>query len=87
MSLLPEELCNYSVNNLYAMSDVLMEIIENRAPDYTLPAKFLESLDELRHDIDREIEAGMNNMEAFEAHKIALPAGEKNYAHHPCPNH
>jgi hypothetical protein len=82
-----EELQNYSVNNLYAMSDVLVEIIENRATDYVLPAKFLESLDELRCDIDREIEAGLNDMEAFEAHKLALPVGEKNYAHHPCPNH
>jgi hypothetical protein len=70
MVLLPEELCNYSVNSLYAMSDVLMEIIENRAPDYTLPAKFLESLNELRQDIDREIDAGLNDMETFEAQVI-----------------
>jgi hypothetical protein len=64
-----------------------MEIIENRAPDYTLPAKFLESLNELRQDIDREITAGLNDMEEFEAHKLALPTGENNYAHNPCPNH
>ena len=87
MTLLPEELSNYSVNCLYAMSDILMEIIENRAPDYTLPAKFLESLDELRGDIDREINAGLNDMEEFEAHKMALPMEESNHAHNPCPNH
>jgi hypothetical protein len=71
MTLLPEELHGYSLTGLTAMSDLLVEIIENRAPHYTLPAEFMQSLEELRWEIDREINAGLNDMETFEAQVMA----------------
>ena len=48
MALLPEELHKYSHIRLTAMSDLLVEIIENLVPDYPLPAKFVQSLEDLR---------------------------------------
>jgi hypothetical protein len=81
MAPLSEELHNYSLTGLTGMSDVLVEIIENQAPNYHLPAEFVQSLEELRWDIDREIDAGLNDMEAFEgqvmARAILVSGGQK----------
>jgi hypothetical protein len=57
MALLPEDLSDYSLSGLFAMADLMTEIVDNRAPDHQLPVKFLESLDELREEINQEINA------------------------------
>lgn len=65
MALLPEELHNYSVSGLSAMADLLAEI-ESRAATYTLPMEFIESLEELRGNIEQEIVVVMADMERQE---------------------
>ena len=82
MALLPEELHKYSHIRLTAMSDLLVEIIENLVPDYPLPAKFVQSLEDLRWDIDREIDAGLNDMEVFETQVMARASKEKSHVHY-----
>jgi hypothetical protein len=65
MALLPEELHNYGPAGLFAMVDLLNEI-EARAANYHLPVAFMESLDELRGEIDQEIVTVMGDVEARE---------------------
>jgi hypothetical protein len=65
MALLPEELHNYGLSGLSAMADLLTEI-EARAADYFLPVGFLETLDELRGDIEQEIVMVMADIEQRE---------------------
>ena len=78
MSLIPEDLHSYSHSGLIAMADLMTEIIDGRAPDYKLPAKFLASLNELRAEIDIEIEHVMVDMEEQETRWLpkAIPEVE-----------
>ena len=75
MALLPEELHNYGVSGLSAMADLLSEI-EARAADYTLPLGFLETLEELRGDIEQESVTVMADMERQDMHWLPQAAPE-----------
>jgi hypothetical protein len=80
MALLPENLSDYSLSGLFAMADLTTEI-EARAANYVLPNSFLESLDELRGDIDQEIKTVMADMEEKDLYWLPQPVAELE----PCP--
>ncbi len=75
MALLPEELHNYSIYGLPAMADLLTEI-EARAEVCNTFVEFLESLDELRENIEQEIVTVMADMERQEMSWLPRAAPE-----------
>ena len=75
MALLPEELHNYGLSGLSAMVDLLTR--SRPGPHIIiLPVEFLESLDELRGDIEQEIVTVMADMEARDMHWLPQAAPE-----------
>jgi len=76
MALLPEELHNYNLSGLSAMADLMTEILEGRAPHHESVEDLLISLDELREDIDQEIEHVMADIEQRELSWLPQAAPE-----------
>ena len=66
MALLPEELHGYGLSGLMAMADLMTEILENRSLHHESLEDFLISLDDLREEIDQEIEFILTDIEKQE---------------------
>jgi len=67
----PKGLSQYSHVGLTAMADLLAKI-KHLSLHYPMPAEFVQELDALSWELDEEIDAGLNDMEEFEAQKMAL---------------